>query len=243
MTWIVDLLFVLILLGGIFLGANRGFVKSIAKFAGTLFAIIFAVTFAISLSNALENWFGMTTALSNWIGSWFTAPEYAVAFDRTMTGADLADALSSINGIARAIILQSFGTAETIPPTATPGQLLGLTLGGWASVLICFIILFVIIKFGVYLLAKGMDSLVGKLAFFRILNQTLGGLFGLVKSLLIVLILLMICSWLPIEALHTYLSDSVIVGAIYNSEWFYALMEYFVSGQWFHDYVTQFFQG
>lgn len=125
MTWIVDLLFVLILLGGIFLGANRGFVKSIAKFAGTLFAIIFAVTFAISLSNALENWFGMTTALFNWIGSWFTAPEYTVSFDRTMTGADLADALSSINGIARAIILQSFGTAEVIPPIGNAWAVVG----------------------------------------------------------------------------------------------------------------------
>lgn len=241
MTWIIDLMFFAILIAGIIIGAMQGFVKSITKLAGSLFAIIFAITFCISFSNALESWFGLTTALSNWISGFFTGPEYTLAFDRTLTGAELPTALESINVIARLIITNSFGTAESIPAEATPAQLLGVAIGGWASVIICFVILFVIIKFGIYLISKGMNALVNKIAFFRILNQTLGGLFGLLKSVLIVFAVLIVCMWLPIDTLHSALIESTVVGAIYNSGWFATLAAYFISGEWFNDYLVNFF--
>jgi len=241
-TWIVDILFFIILIAGIWLGATRGFVNSIAKLAGTLFSLIFAVMFAIALSNTLENWFGMTTALTNWIAGFFQGAEYTTEFGRVLSGAELSDALQDVNGFARILICWAFGGAETISASATPALLLGMTLAKWSSILISFVILFVIMKFGVYLLAKGLNALVNKVALFKIVNQTLGGVFGFVKAFLAILVLLMICTWLPIDGLHNYLTSSAIVGSIYHAPWFLSLTEYFFSGQWFSDFAAQFFQ-
>lgn len=242
MAWIIDVLFIVLLIVGIWLGASRGFVKSIAKFAGTFFAAIFAFTFAVSFSNILESWFGMTTGLTNWMSGFFTGDAYVTEFGRTLTGAELPEALSEVNGIARILISAVFKNAEEIAATATPGLLLGMTLANWSSLIISFAILFILIKLGIYLIAKLMDSLINKLAAFRIINQTLGGIFGLFKTLLLLFIVLMICSWLPIDALQEFISSSAIVGSIYNSDWFHAATAYLVSGEWFNDYITNFLQ-
>lgn len=79
MGWILDVIFVVILIGGIFLGIFRGFVASICKLAGTILAIFVAVSFCTMFQYTLETWFGLTTALYNAIGSDKAAYWIAVA--------------------------------------------------------------------------------------------------------------------------------------------------------------------
>ena len=66
--WILDILLFIILLLGLIFGSWRGFVKGICKLAGTIFAIIVSVSFCNPFKNALENWFGMTTAIAAGVG-------------------------------------------------------------------------------------------------------------------------------------------------------------------------------
>lgn len=62
-SWVLDVIFFVILLLGMLFGVWRGFVKGICKLAGTIFSIIFAFTFCIPMKNALDSWFGLTSAM------------------------------------------------------------------------------------------------------------------------------------------------------------------------------------
>lgn len=79
MGWILDVVFVAIIVGGIFIGVHRGFVASICKLAGTILAVFVAISFCSMFQYTLETWFGLTTALYNAIGSDKAAYWIAVA--------------------------------------------------------------------------------------------------------------------------------------------------------------------
>lgn len=65
MGWILDVIFIVILLGGLFFGVMQGFIKGVCKIAGTIFSLGFAFVFCVAFQDALEGMFGLTTALSN----------------------------------------------------------------------------------------------------------------------------------------------------------------------------------
>lgn len=69
MGWIIDVVFMFILIGGILLGIHRGFVAGICKIAGTFLAVFVAFSFCTMFQHTLESWFGLTTALYHAIGS------------------------------------------------------------------------------------------------------------------------------------------------------------------------------
>lgn len=62
-SWVLDVVFFALLLLGMLFGVWRGFVKGICKLAGTIFSVIFAFTFCIPMKNALDSWFGLTSAM------------------------------------------------------------------------------------------------------------------------------------------------------------------------------------
>ena len=71
-AWVLDLVFCLLLVLGVFVGVWRGFVASVIKIAGIILAVFVGVTFCIALQNALEGWFGLTSKLADLFGghSW-----------------------------------------------------------------------------------------------------------------------------------------------------------------------------
>lgn len=68
-AWIVDVIFFGSLALGLIIGIARGFVRSVAKLAGTIFSLIVAFFFCIQFAAFLESAFGWTTALANVIKS------------------------------------------------------------------------------------------------------------------------------------------------------------------------------
>lgn len=69
--WILDIIFFVILLVGIGLGAHRGFLQFFTKIAGWIFSLVIGFTCCISFSNTLESWFGLQSALAGSVGSTF----------------------------------------------------------------------------------------------------------------------------------------------------------------------------
>lgn len=69
MPWILDVVFFVLIIGGIFFGVHRGFVAGICKLAGTILAVFVAFSFCTMFQYTLETWFGLTTALYNVIGN------------------------------------------------------------------------------------------------------------------------------------------------------------------------------
>lgn len=241
-TWTVDVLFILILVAGTAFGAYRGFISGVCKMAGTLFAIVFAIIFCVSFSNFLESLFHMTTAIANGLTNSFKNEAFLTPLPVDIAGADVSATLESlgVGWLPRVIISGAFSSVETIPAGTTPAVMLGSTLAKWISIAISFVLLVVIIKLAAVLLDKCLSGLVEKLTPFRVVNQLLGAILGLVKAAVVLFLVLAICSWLPIDGLHNFLASSTIVGPIYSSEWFNAATSYAVSGQWFDDYIAQF---
>ena len=68
-AWIADVVFLAILLIGLFFGVASGFVRGVCKIAGTVFSVIVAFFFCNQLCASLESWFGLTTKLAGAIGS------------------------------------------------------------------------------------------------------------------------------------------------------------------------------
>lgn len=241
-TWTIDVVFLLLLVAGTAFGAFRGFISGICKMAGTLFAIVFAVIFCVSFSNFLENVFHLTTALANSLTNSFHKEALLTPLPVDIAGADVKAALEQlgVGWLPRILISASFSSVETIPAGTTAAMLLGSTLAKWISIVISFVLLIVLVKLAAVILDKSLSGLVDKVAPFRVINQLLGALLGLLKAGILAFVLLAICSWIPIEGLHNFLSSTAIVGPIFRSDWFAAATSYAISGQWFDDYIAQF---
>lgn len=241
-TWTIDVVFLLLLVAGTAFGAFRGFISGICKMAGTLFAIVFAVIFCVSFSNFLENVFHLTTALANALTNSFHKEALLTPLPVDIAGADVKAALEElgVGWLPRSLISASFSSVETIPAGTTAAMLLGSTLAKWISIVISFVLLIVLVKLAAVILDKSLSGLVDKVAPFRVINQLLGALLGLLKAGILAFVLLAICSWIPIDGLHNFLSSTAIVGPIFRSDWFSAATSYAISGQWFDDYIAQF---
>ena len=238
----IDVVFLLLLVAGTAFGAFRGFISGICKMAGTLFAIVFAVIFCVSFSNFLENVFHLTTALANSLTNSFHKEALLTPLPVDIAGADVKAALEElgVGWLPRSLISASFSSVETIPAGTTAAMLLGSTLAKWISIVISFVLLIVLVKLAAVILDKSLSGLVDKVAPFRVINQLLGALLGLLKAGILAFVLLAICSWIPVEGLHNFLSSTAIVGPIFRSDWFAAATSYAISGQWFDDYIAQF---
>lgn len=159
-AWALDIVFFVILLAGTFFGVARGFIKSVCKLAGTLFAVSVGIMFCVSLQNTLEKWFSLTTALANAIGN--------------------------------------------------------ATIASIIAIVISFILLVILVKLGAWILGKVGTRLVEKFQPVKIVNRVLGGILGLFEAFMLIMLLLAICHWIPVDSLHVFLQDSTIVGRVFD---------------------------
>lgn len=243
-AWVLDLAFFLILILGTAHGAYRGFVWGICKLAGRIASVIFAVVFCVSFANFLELCFHMTTGIANGIGNAIAKnAAYAAPIAADIAGADVAATLKGmdgVSGIAIWFIGATFKKVALIPAGTTPAMMIGSALAKWISIAIAFVLLILLIRLGAFAIHKTFSALKNALAPLRVVDQALGAILGLAKACALVFILLLICNWLPIDALHTFIGSSGIVGRIFQANWFQAATSYAISGQWFDDYVRGF---
>ena len=93
-----------------------------------------------------------------------------------------------------------------------------MKIAEWLSVVIAFVLLFVIVRLGTLLLGLIGGALVDGVKPFAIINGILGGVLGMLEAFLAMYFLLLICGWLPVTSLHAFIGDSTVVGAIYRSD-------------------------
>lgn len=238
-SWILDVIFFLVLVGGIAVGVKRGFVNGICKLAGTLFAIAFAFFFCVSMENFLENLFHMRTAISNGLLGCFTSEMMTTPIGANDVTASLEAA--GVPGFIASMLSGVFAGAE-IPDGTTPAMLIAPLLAKWISIAISFVLLIVLLKLGTWLAGKVLSSLIDKIPVVGTVNHLLGGVLGLVKALILLFIVFAILSWIPAPGLQSFIAESGIVGKIIGSEWFKNAVSYVASFQWYEDYIAQFLQ-
>ena len=197
--------------------------------------------FCVSFAGFLENVFGMTTAITNGLAGAFAEKEaYGVGIGADIAGSEIKTALEEIGigSFTRLLIGLAYKNVELIPAGTTTAVLIASVLGKWIAIAISFVLLIVLIKLGAILLSKGLSGIADKITPFRLINQVLGGLFGLLEAMILIFLLLAICSWIPVDGIQAYISSSTVVGAIYQSNWFAEATNYAISGQWFQDFIT-----
>ncbi len=236
-SWILDLVFVLLVVFGLAFGIRKGFISGVCKLAGTLFAIAIAVFFCVSFENFVESAFGMRTAIADGLLAQFSKKEL---MNVDVSGSDLGAAMSEAGvwGFIASAVVKSVAGAE-IPSGTTIAMLISPLIAKWISVVISFVLLVVIVKLGAFILDKTLSGVADKLKPIRIVNQLLGGILGLCKILLVLLLVLAICSWLPVDSLDQWILSSNVVGKIYGSAWFANATSYVLSFDWLHSYIIQ----
>lgn len=237
---ILDIVFFVLLVLGLLFGVSRGFVRSICKWAGTLFAVVFALVFCVSFANWLEGAFGMTSAIAKGLTNTFSDPAYTTPIGTSVSGAEIGSTLESM-GVSWFwvwIIGLGFGGVEVIPIGTTAAMMIGSVLAKWIAIAISFVLLGLLIKIGAAIIGRVLTGVIDRVPVMRTVNKVLGGILGLAQMLLLIFVLLALCSWLPLGAVHEFLSSSTVVGGIYNSEWFAQATSYAVSGQWFLGFIN-----
>ena len=149
---VVDIVFFLLIIGGIFAGAQRGFISGVSRLAGTLFAIAFALFFCVSFSAFLENNFGMTSSISDGLTGAFSNLEM---LNTDISAKNLETALeeAKIPGFIASIIVSVFADMQ-LPEGTTIAMLISPIVAHWISVVISFVLLIILIKLAVWLVDK-----------------------------------------------------------------------------------------
>lgn len=241
--WIIDLVFFLILVLGTALGTHRGFVAGICKLAGKVASLIFAFLFCVAFANFLETCFHMTSAITSGIAGSIAKNEiYAAGIAQDISGAELNAVLADMNisFIPRWFIKISFARVELIPAGTTAATLIASVLAKWISIVISFILLILFARLGIRLIAKLFKKVRDHFAPLKLVDQILGAFLGFAKACILIFVILAICNWLPIDAVHAYIESSNIAGKIAASEWFHSLTSYAISGKWFIQYLKRF---
>ena len=165
MYWIVDVVFFVLLIGGILLGVKKGFIEGLCSLAGTLFAF-----FCVSFEGFLENTFHMTTALSDkLVGAFASNPNMNVEI-----GGDTATALQNagIPGFLANFMASALGS-NTLPEGTTAAMLFGATVGKWIAILISFLALVILVRLGAFLLSKLLSGKIAHSVIYRFGNLPL----------------------------------------------------------------------
>ncbi len=236
-AWIPDVIFLVLLFIFVMVGAGRGFVKSVTKLAGTLFAVAFAIFFCISFEGFLESIFGMTSAIADGIVGSLSSNEFMAV---ELSGPATEEALAKVMDPFYAKILSTVLAGQNFPEGATGATLLGPIFAKWIAIAISFIALIILIKLAIMLISGILSDSIEKITPLRITDRFLGALMGFLKGGLGVFLILAICSWLPIQPLHDFLTNSSIIGVIYRSDWFISATNYIASFQWLNDYIVNF---
>ena len=114
----------------------------------------------------------------------------------------------------QASLERSFGATTSL------NNAIGAPFGEWIMVILSFILLFIIVKIGCWLLGSIGSAFIDRFAPLRIVNMLLGGILGAFKAFILLFILFAIFRWIPSDSFHDFILSSGVVGKIFDSQWF-----------------------
>ncbi len=112
--------------------------------------------------------------------------------------------------------LESWFGLQTALTKATHSALAASIL----STVISFLALVIVIRLLAWILGHAGTKIVEKSKFMAGLNRFLGGILGCVMAVAFIFLLLAVMFWIDVGAANKFISDSSVVGAIYNWEYF-----------------------
>ncbi len=208
---ILDILFVLIAALFIYVGVKRGFIKSLIQSAKLLLTIVATYFLGSSVATFLKDKFIFQKVYDFWyakVDSIYqsanaslnteefrntveSAPDFLLAPEKK---AEILDAMSEESGAA---LVESVSTNLTTPIADAISNILGYAL--------TFVLAFVVLTIGAWLLTKIAD----RIAFIGTANRILGGVFGALMGVIVLMIIAVIVNFL--DAKGTVYPDTTLV--------------------------------
>ncbi len=208
MPFLADIIIVVIMAGFMISCAKKGFITCIFGLISTIVAIIAAVSFASLAVDMTGGLFGLEDSL---IASFTQSFSNINGFDVPLEAdANLTELLMEQN-MAQILVQLINDNFATIPPEHTLGMVVGETLGGYATILIAGVALFIIFKLLLGILKKFFNFLT-KGGALGLLNKLLGACIGLIYAILVVSLASVVLSMFP--AVMEFLNSSVILKLI-----------------------------
>ncbi|MBE6774233.1 MAG: hypothetical protein E7544_08420 [Ruminococcaceae bacterium] len=225
MAYIADIILIAIFALVIIISAHKGFFKSLIDFAGSFIAIIAArvlsSTFAVPVYDSLVK-HGVENTLISRLGE-------GASVDYTQQLEEVINALpESISGVLQMMGLDREMLAEKISSANLNGEnliesLMNTVITPVATAVIQFImfaflaiVLIIIIKF----LGRLLDKIIKKLPVIKGFNKTLGGVFGVLRGVIDVVVVSLLISvvagFVSNQEFMVAVDSSIIINAVRN---------------------------
>ncbi|MBQ7005224.1 MAG: CvpA family protein [Clostridia bacterium] len=225
MAYIADIILIAIFALVIIISAHKGFFKSLIDFAGSFIAIIAArvlsSTFAVPVYDSLVK-HGVENTLISRLGE-------GASVDYTQQLEEVINALpESISGVLQMMGLDREMLAEKISSANLNGEnliesLMNTVITPVATAVIQFImfaflaiVLIIIIKF----LGRLLDKIIKKLPVIKGFNKTLGGVFGVLRGaidvVVVSLLISVVAGFVSNQEFMAAVDSSVIINAVRN---------------------------
>lgn len=215
---ILDIVLICIIALAAMIGFSKGFLNTLLSFVGNLATLIASFYLAKPLASLCNSWFKMSSAISSkiapGIGKFFT--EFTDA-----TGSVVLENHCNATGIFRKALTLFIKPETVYTSSSSLTTSLADLAANFATMAICLIIGFILIKIGIHILAKIFDSLKKKSIAFSGLDRVLGLAIGVFKGLLFIAVVCVIASMLQTipavaNTLDTVFENSVVGKPLYD---------------------------
>ena len=114
------------------------------------------------------------------------------------------------------MVVEEFGDS-TIATGTTIAMLVGQSLGGLIAGLICWVVIFLVVKGLLFIVRKIITGILEQIPIVGKLNHGLGFAVGAVKAILIFSAIVAIFSIIPSQGISNFFNECIVVGWLYNS--------------------------
>ena len=223
MTYIVDIILVVVFALVILISAKKGFFKSLVDLIGSLVAVLVAKLLSEGAAKAVFDGFvykGAESALMQSLGE-AGSTDYVEQIENA-----LASLPEGLNGILQIMGIDSQSLMDKLSGVNLNGDNLVeslmnsvvVPLGTAVVQFVLFVVFAIALIFAVKLLAKLIDKIVKKLPVIKGFNKTMGAVFGILRGLIIVVIISMLVSvvvgFIGNEMLIESVENSMIINAV-----------------------------
>lgn len=209
---VIDIVLSVIILIFVIIGFSKGLLKSIISLFGNLFCIIISFLLAKPLATFLQNTFGMASSIGGQLVN--SVSSTIPTFTDPMEGSAVLEQMNDPSLITTLI-------KKFIDPTVTYASsdelltVIGDSLGALASIAISIIIAFIVIKIVILLLSKLFDAITKQRAI-NGMDRLLGGVFGLIKVAVFIVVAMSILYILSPIIPTTWMDGTVVFKFCYN---------------------------
>lgn len=204
---------------------RKGFVNCFFSFISGIAALILAFVLAAPLMRATNGWFGLQNAVTDPIVSAFAK---MTGFNIDVSSVSLELLLEGKNlptFIKNAVIAAG---VDGVPQGTTLAMIVGEKIGEFATTLISFVIVFIILKIGIKLIQRIFGKLIPSLPIIGKLDGLLGFILGLLEGFFFVSLVVAAFAVLPFGATAQFFEESLLLKWLYNKNILHLVFGWFI---------------